>query len=126
MVEDQAPDIIVAGSKIDDQQLARLTRAFYEDMVKVVIDIERDVAAVGEELHVDAEELLLAEGSRQSDLWGANDYPGHSPDACIECTSLINIRPAQGNRSMLVEDETPRARVRELTFTIIGRGGPLS
>jgi hypothetical protein len=31
-------------------------------------------------------------------------YPGRGPDDCIEYTSLINIRPAQGNRSMEVED----------------------
>ncbi len=122
---DSAPDIVVVTRKIDARELARLTRAFFEDMVKYVVDIERGVAAVGGELHADAEELLLAEGSRQSDLWGANYYPGRGPDGCIEYTSLINIRPAQGNPSMLVEDETTRTRLRELTFALIGQGEPL-
>lgn len=44
----------------------------------------------------------------------------------IEYTSLINIRPAQGNRSMLVEDADVRRRIRELTFALIGEGEPLS
>ena len=122
---DAAPDTLVVSSRIAPQELVRLTGAFFEDMVKYVVDVKRGVAAVGGELQADAEELLLAEGSRQSDLWGANYYPGRGSDGCIEYTSLINIRPAQGNRSMLVEDEATRERLRELTFALIGRGEPL-
>ena len=40
--------------------------------------------------------------------------------------ALINIRPAQGNRSMLIADEAIRSRVREITFALIGRGEPLT
>jgi hypothetical protein len=94
-------------------------------MVKYVVDIERRVAAVGGELHADAEQLLLAEGSRQTDLWGANYYHGKGRDECIEYTSLINIRPSQGNRSMLIADPGIRERVREITFDLIGEGEAL-
>jgi hypothetical protein len=94
-------------------------------MVKYVVDVERAVAAVGGELHADEEALLLEHGSRQEDLWGANYYPGREPEDCIEYTSLINIRPAQGNRGMFIEDELLRERVREVTFALIGRGEPL-
>jgi len=44
---------------------------------------------------------------------------------CIEYTSLINIRPGQGNRGMEVQDSALRDRIRELTFELIGRGEPL-
>jgi hypothetical protein len=125
-MNESAPDIVVATSRIDPKELARLTSQFFEDMVKYVVDIERRVAAVGGELHADAEEVLLAEGSLQTDLWGANYYPGRGVDDCIEFTSLINIRPAQGNRSMLVEDADVSGRIRELTFALIGEGEPLS
>jgi hypothetical protein len=124
-MSDLAPDILVVTEKIDGRELARLTQAFFEDMVKYVVDVERGVVAVGGELHADAEELLLTQGSRQDDLWGANYYPGRGPEECIEYTSLINIRPAQGNRSMVVEDDGTRSRIRELTFALIGRGEPL-
>jgi hypothetical protein len=43
----------------------------------------------------------------------------------FEYTALINIRPAQGNRSMLIEDEAVRTKVREITHWLIGRGEPL-
>jgi hypothetical protein len=90
-----------------------------------VVDVERRLAAVGGELHADAEQLLLQSGSRQTDLWGANYYPGRGPEECIEYTSLINIRPAQGNRGMLIADPGLRAKVQEITFALIGEGEPL-
>jgi hypothetical protein len=97
----------------------------FEDMVKYVVDIKRQLAAVGGELHADAEEVLLENGSRQSDLWGANYYPGRGADECIEYTSLINIRPSQNNPSMVVEDPDIRELIRELTFLLIGAGEAL-
>lgn len=119
------PPIVVVRERIEPSELRRLAEAFFEDMVKYVVDVERGVAAVGGELHVDASDLLLDDGSRQEHLWGANYYPGRGPEDSIEFTSLINIRPSQGNRSMVIEDEAIRRRVRELTYTLIGSGEPL-
>jgi len=119
------PDVVFIERRIDVAELKRLVEGHFEDMVKYVVDVTRGVAAVGGELHADEEAVLLEHGSRQEDLWGANYYPGRGEDDCIEYTSLINIRPAQGNRSMNVEDESVRARVREITFDLIGRGEPL-
>lgn len=75
-MDESSPDILVVDQKIDPTDLARLAAAFFEDMVKYVVDVEKGRAAVGGELHADAEQLLLQEGSLQSDLWGANYYPG--------------------------------------------------
>lgn len=120
------PDIIVVdGEPISPDALRALVDRFFEDMVKYVVDVQRGVAAVGGELHADAESLLLETGSRQEELWGANYYPGLGPEGCIEYTSLINIRPSQGNRSMVIEDEGVRSLVREVTFRLLGRGEPL-
>lgn len=122
---EEAPDIVIIEKKIEPAELARLVGAYFEGMVKYVVDIERKVAAVGGELHADAEHLLLESGSRQENLWGANYLPGIGADDCIEYTSLINIRPAQGNRTMLIADSEIRERVREVTFALIGQGEPL-
>jgi Protein of unknown function (DUF5674) len=124
-MDDNALDIVMIESRIEPAELARLVLLHFEDMVKYVVDLERRIAAVGGELHADAEHLLLESGSRQSDLWGANYYPGRGPDECIEYTSLINIRPAQGNRGMLIVDPLIRERVREITFALLGEGEPL-
>jgi hypothetical protein len=122
---DSVPDIVVITDRIDATQLAELVERFFVDMVKYVVDVERGIAAVGGELHADAEQLLLESGSRQEGLWGANYYPGRGPDECVEFTSLINIRPSQGNPSMEIEDGPIRDRVRELTHRLIGQGEPL-
>jgi len=117
--------IVVLERRIDRMELARLVQMYFEDMVKYVADVTRGVIAVGGELHADAEQLLLEAGSRQTDLWGANYYPGRGRDDCIEFTALINIRPAQGNRSMEVQDASVRERIRILTFALIGEGESL-
>lgn len=122
---DDTPDIVILAEPITTDVLRTLVDRFFEDMVKYVVDLDRGVVAVGGELHADAEALLLEDGSRQRDLWGANYYPGRGSDECIEFTSLINIRPAEGNPSMEIQDESVRGRVRELTFEFIGRGEPL-
>jgi hypothetical protein len=47
------------------------------------------------------------------------------PEACVECVSLINIRPARGNRGMLVEDPQLRERIVAIGHELLGRGEPL-
>ena len=121
----EVPYVVLVEARLDPGVLSELVRRHFEDMVKYVVDVERGVAAVGGELHADEEALLLEHGSRQDNLWGANYYPGRGPDDCIEYTSLINIRPSAGNRSMSVEGEGLRARIREITHALIGRGEPL-
>jgi len=64
--------IVVVDRRIDPGELARLSALFFEDMVKYVVDVERRLAAVGDELHADAEALLIEQGSDQWNLWGVN------------------------------------------------------
>ena len=118
------PDVVLLTRRIDSAELRRLAERF-EEMVKYVVDVERRLIAIGGEMHSDAEQVLLEEGSRQADLWGANYYPGRGRDGCIEYTSLINIRPAAGNRGMELQDPTLRQTVQEITFALVGEGEPL-
>ena len=89
----------------------------YETMIKIVVDIHRQVLAGGGEMHADCEEVLLDNGSAQDDLWGANWYPHEER---IEFESLINIRPRLGNRSILIQSEELRQKVEEITREIFG------
>lgn len=114
--------IVVTDRPLDRADLKRLVEAHFGTMVKYVVDVRLRRVAVGGELHADAEERLLGEGSRQSDLWGANYYPGRGEDGCIEYTALINIRPSEGNRGMEIADTEVREAVRRITFDLIGRG----
>ena len=120
-MDDPAPDIVILERRIEAAELRRMVVRF-EDMVKYVVDVERGIIAIGGEMHSDAEAVLLEAGSQQADLWGANYYPGRGREGCIEYTSLINIRPAAGNRGMELLDPALRARLQEITFALVGEG----
>ena len=96
-MEPDKPTIAIIRERIERSELERLVAAHFSDMVKIVVDLQREVVAVGGELHADAEQLLLEQGSRQADLWGANYYPGRGAEECLEYTALINIRPSQAD-----------------------------
>jgi len=119
------PTIVLTSEPVAPAELQRLAQAFFRDMVKVVVDVCGGRAAVGGELHADGEQLLLEEGSRQADLWGANYYPGRGPDGCLEFTAMMNIRPAQDNPGMEIQDPEVRRSVREVVTRVLGRGEPL-
>ena len=121
----EAP-IVLAKTRLAPVELARLVGHPFQDMVKFVVDVDRKVAAVGGELHADAEEFLLEHGSRQSALWGGNYFPGRGEGECIVFNSIINVRPAVGNRALDVQDPALRQRIREVVFALIGRGEPLA
>jgi Protein of unknown function (DUF5674) len=123
-VSESDSGVLLLRGRIGDAELRQLVERF-EDMVKYVVDVSRGVVAIGGEMHSDAEQVLLDDGSRQADLWGANYYPGRGREECIEFTSLINIRPAAGNRGMELQDEELRARVRSITFELVGEGEAL-
>ena len=91
----------------------------FGDWIKAVVDVSREVMAVGGDLHADDEALLLADGSRQWDLWGINLYPGETGSDWIQFDSMINLRPNQGNRSLGVDDESTQARIREVVESLV-------
>ena len=92
----------------------RLANESFEDMIKFVVDLDRKVIAAGAGLHVDSEAFLMEEGSLQANLWGANYYLDDTTEKRFEYTSMINIRPNQNNRKILIESEAIRQKVRAL------------
>jgi len=79
--------------------------------VKVAVDIERKVISADCELHVDCAEELIADGSLCANLWGANFYP---KDKKIDFIALMNIRPADNNRSMEIESPAIKKKVEDI------------
>ena len=110
-------EIQIVRDTIPIANLTPIAAAWYVDMIKGVIDVEQEILALGGEYHMDANTVLTENGSKQSDVWGFNIHLNKPREEWIECLSLINIRPAQGNRGMHVED----AALRERMSTIINR-----
>jgi len=93
-------------------ELTEMSASMYGDLVKALVDLERGIFVVDAELHVDQEQYLLEQGSRQEDLWGINLYPGkYGSDKFIEFDSMINIRPRRHNMSRGVEDAVTRIKI---------------
>jgi len=91
----------------------------FTDLMKLVVDVDREILAIDAEMHADLEELLLENGSEQRNLWGANVYPGKDIEDLIEYTSFINIRPNQNNRSMEITDEMTRNKVKYIIMRLL-------
>jgi len=56
------PNIRIIETKIKYDDLKELCAAGFGEMVKIVVDIEIGIIAIGGELHADGEELLLERG----------------------------------------------------------------
>lgn len=112
-------EILVVHEPVDKETLDALAKEWHHVLVKGVADIERSLVALGGEWHMDANNLLIEEGSEQKNLWGFNIYPKEKGDAVIEYISLINIRPAQGNRSMEILSGETRGAVRKVVALAI-------
>ncbi len=89
---------------LNKKEIDDLAKEFFGDMIKVVVDVQDGSIAAGCSLHADAEQILLKNGSRQENIWGANYFPGRKKGEKIEYTALINIRPRKGNKSQFIQD----------------------
>ena len=106
--------LIIVRSKIDTETLKKIAEDL-KGYIKVVVDVRRKIIAAGGEKHVDGEQLLLKDGSRQEDLWGAGlDLETDEMDF----DSLINLRPTQ-NRSREILDEKIRKETAEIIQSLL-------
>lgn len=101
----------IVDEKLRIDELKRMAAGTFGNMVKAVVDVDRELIAVDAELHSDLDAMLLKDGSKQKDIWGINLYPDIHGDEFIEFDSLINIRPSQGNSIRSVENEEIRKKI---------------
>lgn len=101
-------------------ELKKIAEERFGDLVKAAIDIEQEIMAVGGELHVDEEVILIEqEGSKQENTWGINLYPQETGDAFIEFDSMINLKPMFGNRSRGVDDPAIKQKIVKVVFKLV-------
>ena len=112
--------VIILKEPIARSELQKMAETSFGDMIKVVVDVRREIVAIGGELHADEEAALIEDGSRQEDLWGINLYPERPDDEWLEFDSMINVRPSQGNRSRGVDDLRLREQIRSIVYSVIG------
>jgi hypothetical protein len=111
--------IILVDKPISRSELKAAAQPHFEEVVKAVVDVEEKILAIGGELHSDEEALLLAQGSKQENLWGINLFTELDLPDMVEFDSMINIRPRQDNRSRSVENDILRARIVEIVKDLV-------
>ena len=84
--------------------------------IKLAVDINRGILAGGGALHADCESVLLDDGSRQEDIWGADWIPSTQE---VRYEALINIRPHQNNPAMEILDPTIRDQIAERVHRVL-------
>ena len=111
--------IKIVKNSISKEELRNIAKNQFGDFVKAVVDIEKEIIAIGGELHADEEALLLEGSSQQKNLWGINIYPDKQEEERIEFDSMINVRPAQENRSRDVESLEIQRKIRNIVNKLI-------
>lgn len=111
--------IKIIKDSISKNELRKIAEDQFGDLVKVVVDIEKKIMAIGGDLHADEEELLLRGGSRQENLWGANLHIDKPAEEFIEFDSMINVRPSQNNKSRGVESLETQRKIRDIISKLV-------
>lgn len=113
-------DIRIVKNPITKEELKHIASEGFGYLVKAVVDIKQGIMATGGELHADEEILLIEqEGSRREDTWGINLYPEKTWDSFIEFDSMVNLKPAFGNRTRNVESAEVREQIKKVVGELV-------
>lgn len=81
--------ITILKKPADDKEIGKALKD-HKDYIKVTIDIENEVVAIGGKYHADAENKLIKLNCKQQNIWGGGfDIITKN----FETNALINIRP---------------------------------
>ncbi len=111
--------IKIVTDKISKAELEEIAKEFFIGMIKVVVDVKKEIMAVGGELHVDANQVLIENGSKQQDIWGISIYFSKPAEDWIEFFSLINIRPKEKNFSQDIESREIREKIKNIVNKLV-------
>src|SRR3989344_4512254 len=110
----------IVKDPISRKELVEVGKDGFGDLVKAAVDIDQNIMVVGGELHADEEVMLMEQcGSKRENTWGINIYPQKSDDEWIEFDSMINLKPAHGNRSRAVEDPHIQEKIRNIVKKLV-------
>lgn len=103
--------IITKQEPFTPEEIKELKEVF-EIYIKTVIDIEKKICSAGMDRHHEGEQILLKQGSKQSNLWGG----GVDPETkTIDFNSFINIRPSDNNTGNEIQNPQIRKQYEALT-----------
>ena len=114
--------VVIVKDLIKREELKRIAKEQFGDLVKAVVDIEQGIMAIGGELHSDEEVALMEqENSNREHAWGINLYPEKTGNDWIEFDSVINLKPSFGNRSRGVNNPVVREKIRKIVEKLVSK-----
>lgn len=103
--------IITKSEPFTAEEIQQLREEF-DVYIKTVIDLENKVCSAGMDRHFEGEQILLQQGSRQSNIWGGGiDLETKE----IDYNSFINIRPRDNNTKNEIQSEEIKSNYLRLT-----------
>lgn len=103
--------IIILTNKATKEQINQAAE-IYKDYIKTVIDIDRNILAIGGEYHIDCEEVLLKTGSNQQNLYGGG-YRLSTKE--VEYMAMSNYKPHLNKYTYEISDPLVREKLHKLT-----------
>ena len=103
--------VLILDRKVTSEEFEQ-AREVYDDYIKTVMDIEKDILAVGGEYHIDCEEVLIKSGSKLENLFGGG-YRTSTRE--VEYMAMSNFKPNMGKVTYEIMDENVRKKLKELT-----------
>ncbi len=104
--------ILVIREKVNPEQLREMLEVYAaSSYIKVAVDVEQEFLVGGAIMHYECEEVLLEQECEQRNIWGAGWYVERQEMAY---DSYINQRPSDGNRSIYIQDENLKSRVKSI------------
>ena len=100
-------------------ELNKIAQQRFGNLIKAVVDVEKEIMALGGELHANEEALLLEKGSRQENLWGINLYPKLKGADFIEFDSMINLRPSVKNMTRGIDNPKIRKEIIKIVNKLV-------
>ena len=110
----------IVKDKIGIAELKEMAKKMHDNLVKAMVDIEKEIIAVDAGLHADLMEFLIEEeNSEPKDVWGINIFPDKAGEDLIEYDSMMNVKPAFNNRTRGVDDENTRKKIADIINKLI-------
>jgi len=110
----------IVKDKIEIAELKEMTKRMFDNLVKSVVDIDKEIIAIDAEMHVDLEQFLIEqENSEPKNLWGINIWPDKNGEEFIEFDSMINLKPGWGNRTRGVDNPEIKERIIKIVEKLI-------
>lgn len=110
----------IIKDKIEISELKEMAKKMHDNLVKAMVDVEKEIIAIDAGLHADLMEFLIEkENSEPKNIWGINIFPDKSEEDLIEFDSMMNIKPALNNRTRGVDDENIRKKIIDIVNKLI-------